>query len=214
MRVIVADDSALFREGFARVLTEIGFQVVGMAATPDELFRLIEARVPEVAIIDIRMPPTHTVEGLEAALRVRRGKAGIGVLLLSQYVETQHVLRLLGDARGGVGYLLKDSISDLGTLADALRTVASGETLVDRQVMAQLMARPRRADPLTVLSERERLVLAMMAEGRSNGAIGRGLNVSERTVEAHVHAIFTKLRLETTPDTHRRVLAVLTYLRV
>jgi DNA-binding NarL/FixJ family response regulator len=211
--VIVADDSALFREGFARVLAEIGFQVVGLAATPAELLELVGARVPDAVVIDIRMPPTHTVEGLEAALHIRRTVPSIGVLLLSQYVETHHVLRLLGDARGGAGYLLKDSVSDLGTLADALRTVARGETVVDKEVLTQLMARPRVHDPMAALSERERLVLAMMAEGRSNSAIGRRLNVSERTVEAHVRAIFAKLRLEATPDAHRRVLAVLTYLR-
>jgi DNA-binding NarL/FixJ family response regulator len=211
VRVVIADDSVLFREGLARVLEDAGFQVVGRAADGEELIELIEAERPDVAIADVRMPPTHTDEGLQAALAIRRNHPETGVLVLSQYLETKHAVDLVGEA--GTGYLLKDRVADLDALADAVRRVGSGGSAVDPAVVAQLVGRRRAVDPLERLSPREREVLALMAEGRSNGGLAERLGVTERAVQKHITSIFRKLELEESDDDHRRVLAVLAFLR-
>jgi DNA-binding NarL/FixJ family response regulator len=211
--VILADDSVLFREGLSRLLREDGFHVVGQAGAPDGLFELITDAAPDVTILDIRMPPTHTLEGLEAAVAMRSRWPGLGVLVLSHYVETQHLMRLIADGGRGVGYLLKDRVSDLHDFRAAVRSVGNGGSVIDPEVITRLVGRSRARDALADLTERERVVLAMMAEGRSNLAISERLVLSPKTVEAHVHSIFGKLELEPAPDDHRRVLAVLTYLR-
>jgi DNA-binding NarL/FixJ family response regulator len=212
--VILADDSVLFREGLARLLQEDGFDVVGQAPAPEGLFELVEEARPDVAIVDIRMPPTHTLEGLEAAVAMRSRWPALGVLVLSHYVETQHLMRLIADGGRGVGYLLKERVSDLDDFRAAVRNVGNGGSVIDPEVITRLVGRSRAArDVLSDLTERERVVLAMMAEGRSNLAISERLGLSPKTVEAHVHSIFGKLELEPAPDDHRRVLAVLTYLR-
>ena len=217
MRVAVADDAVLFREGLARLLADSGFDVVGQAANADELLALVREaspdRAPEVAVIDIRMPPSHTTEGLVAAKKIRKEHPEVGVLVLSQYIETEHAMDLLGDGSGGTGYLLKDRVSDLEGFGDAVRRVGAGGSAVDPEVIARLVQRRRAVDPMADLTDREREVLAMMAEGRSNRAVGSTLSVSEKTVEAHVRAIFTKLGLLPAPDENRRVLAVLAFLR-
>jgi DNA-binding NarL/FixJ family response regulator len=210
----VADDSLLFREGLVRLLNETGFDVIGQAGDAEALLTLLETAEsgPEVAIVDIRMPPTHTVEGLEAALRIRSDRPEVGVLVLSQYVETHHAMKLVGDGKGGTGYLLKDRIADLEEFADAVRRVANGGSAIDPEVIARLV-RSAGTQPLDLLSDREREILGLMAEGRSNQAIAERLVLTEKTVESHVRSIFTKLDLYPTPDDNRRVLAVLTYLR-
>ena len=213
MRVMVADDSLLFRQGLVHVLTIAGFEVTGQAGTAEELLELVRRAPPEVAIVDIRMPPTQTTEGLQAAREIARANPAVGVLLLSHYVETQHAMQLLAGAGKGVGYLLKDRVSDLDKFNDAVRTVAAGHSVIDPEVVAQLVSRRRTHDLLADLTEREQEVLAQMAEGRSNSAIGQKLFLSAKTIEAHVHSIFGKLELEPAADDHRRVLAVLTYLR-
>ena len=213
MRVILADDAVLFREGLARVLQESGFDVVGQVGSATELLDRISTQRADVAILDVRMPPTHTAEGLEAAVRLRAEAPDVGVLLLSQYVETQHVMRLIEKGARGVGYLLKDRVSDLGAFRAAVRMVGEGGSVIDPEVVAQLVNRARSRHPLAELTERERAVLAMMAEGRSNFAIGDRLGLGQKTVEAHVRSIFSKLELDLAPDDNRRVLAVLAYLR-
>ena len=217
MRVAVADDAVLFREGLARVLADGGFEVVGQAADADELLALIREapadRVPDVAVIDIRMPPSHTIEGLVVAKTIRAERPRVGVLVLSQYIETEHAMDLLGDGSGGTGYLLKDRVSDLQGFGDAVRRVGEGGSAVDPEVIARLVQRRRAVDPIAELTDREREVLSLMAEGRSNRAIGTALSLSEKTVEAHVRGIFTKLGLLPAPDENRRVLAVLAFLR-
>jgi DNA-binding NarL/FixJ family response regulator len=210
---MLAEDSLLFREGLARVLREGGFEVAGQAGTAEALLELIAAGAPDVAIVDIRMPPTQTTEGLAAAIRVRHEFPGVGVLVLSHYVETRHVMRLIDDGGGGMGYLLKDRVSDLQGFLAAVRTVAGGGMVIDPEVASRLMERRRKLELLDELTEREREVLAMMAEGRSNSAICERLGLTQKTVEAHVRSIFTKLGLEQAPDDHRRVLAVLAHLR-
>jgi serine/threonine-protein kinase len=214
---VVADDAVLFREGLTRLLEDAGFDVVGQAADAGELLAIIgEARpdqLPEVAVVDIRMPPSHTTEGLVAARTIRAEHPEIGVLILSQYVETEHAMELLGDGAGGTGYLLKDRVSDLEGFADAVRRVGEGGSAIDPEVIGRLIGRRRAADPLADLTEREREVLALMAEGYSNRAIAADLYLSEKTVEAHVRGIFTKLGLLPTTDENRRVLAVLAFLR-
>ena len=217
VRVVVADDAVLFREGLARLLTDAGFDVVGQAADADELLAIIREaptdRTPDVAVVDIRMPPSHTTEGLVAAKTIRAEDPDVGVLVLSQYVETEHAMDLLGDGTGGTGYLLKDRVSDLDGFRDAVRRVGEGGSAVDPEVIAQLVHRRRAVDPIAELTEREREVLGLMAEGCSNRAIGTNLSLSEKTVEAHVRGIFTKLGLLPAPDENRRVLAVLAFLR-
>jgi DNA-binding NarL/FixJ family response regulator len=213
MRVVLADDSVLLREGIARLLEEAGFEVVGQADDAEQLMLKVRSYTPDVAIVDIRMPPTHTDEGLRAAREIRERYPGTAVLVLSQYVETEYALELLGDSAEGVGYLLKDRVSDLAEFAAAVRRVAEGGSALDPAVVAQLVGRNRKDDPLDRLTPREREVLELMAEGRSNQAISERLVVTERAVEKHVTSIFGKLRLPADAADHRRVLAVLAYLR-
>jgi DNA-binding NarL/FixJ family response regulator len=213
MRVVVADDSVLFREGLARLLDGSGFIVVGQAGDAAELLAAVESARPDIAITDIRMPPTHTTEGLLAAAQIRERHPEIAVLLLSQYVETTHALRLLEHGAARVGYLLKDRVSDVRDFLEVVRRVGGGGSAIDPEVVAQLVVRRRQRDVVGELTERERDVLKLMAEGRSNSAIGDALHLSPKTVESHVRSIFMKLELEPTEEDHRRVRAVLTYLR-
>lgn len=214
LRLVLADDSILLREGMARLLEEAGFAVVAQAGTGDELLAAVHEHHPDVAIVDIRMPPTHTDEGLRAAEAIRSelGTA-VGILVLSQYVETTFAMRLVADGAGGVGYLLKDRVEDLDDFADAVRRIARGGSVIDPEVVAKLVRRGRARVPLDDLTDREREVLALMAEGRSNQAICDRLAMAPKTVEAHIASIFSKLELPLAPDDHRRVLAVLAYLR-
>jgi DNA-binding NarL/FixJ family response regulator/class 3 adenylate cyclase len=211
--VIVADDSVLFREGVARVLQDRGFSVIGQAGDADELLSAVERAPSDVVVTDIRMPPTNTSEGLVAAQRIRTEHPQVAVLVLSQYVETQHALRLLRDTPEKVGYLLKDRVSDIDEFADAVRRIAKGGSVIDPEVVAQLLGRRSEGNALDALTDREREILALMAEGRSNQAICERLFLSPKTVETHVGSIFSKLELLPAADDHRRVLAVLTYLR-
>ncbi len=213
MRVVVAEDSVLLREGIARLLEDCGFEVVGRAADADDLLRKVRAHRPDVAIVDIRMPPTHTDEGLVAARTIRSELPATAVLVLSQYVEEDYALGLLERSAEGVGYLLKDRVADVERFVDSVRRVADGGSVLDPEVVTQMLGHRRIGSTLDELSPREREVLALMAEGRSNHAIASELVVTERAVEKHVTSIFTKLRLPATPDDHRRVLAVLTYLQ-
>jgi DNA-binding NarL/FixJ family response regulator len=213
VRLVLADDCVLFREGLARLAAESGFEVVAQVGDPVGLVAAVNAHRPDLAVVDIRMPPTSTTEGLEAAQEIRRLHAEVGVLVLSHHVETHHAVRLLGDGAAGVGYLLKDRVDDLAEFADSMRRVGRGERVVDRLLVSQLLRRPRRRGLLDDLTERERTVLALMAEGLSNQGIGGRLGVSERTVEAHVRSTFMKLELPGSHDGHRRVLAVLSYLQ-
>jgi DNA-binding NarL/FixJ family response regulator len=213
MRVVIADDELLLREGLARLLVEIGFEVVAKAGTAEELIRAVDRYRPDVAIVDIKMPPTHTEEGLVAARDIRRTQPSVGVLVLSHYLESSYAMRLLQDHPERVGYLLKERVSDVAVLADAIRRIGDGECVLDPTIVARLLGRTRDPNPLTELSEREREVLGLMAEGRSNHAIGQALFVSPKTVEWYVRHIFMKLGLEEALDDHRRVLAVLAYLR-
>ena len=213
MRVVVADDSFLFREGLTRVLDGNGFTVVGQASNVEELDRLLEREDADLVILDIRMPPTQTDEGLIAAKRIRRERPEIGVLLLSQYVESHHALELLGQSPDHVGYLLKDRVADLGEFVDAVRRVGGGGSAVDPLVVSRLLGQKRSRDQLQELTDRERSVLALMAEGRSNDSIATTLRISPKTLEAHIGTIYSKLGLEPAGADHRRVLAVLNYLR-
>ncbi|HEX2128546.1 MAG TPA: response regulator transcription factor [Solirubrobacterales bacterium] len=213
MRVVVAEDSVLLREGIARLLGERGFEVVGQAADADDLMRKVGAHHPDIAIVDIRMPPTNTDDGLRAALRIRDENPETGVLVLSAYVEETYALELVSDSAAGLGYLLKDRIADVDAFVDAVRRVANGGSALDPEVVSRLLGRSRREDPLESLTPREREVLELMAEGRSNAAIAEALVVTERAVEKHVTSIFGKLDLVPAPEDHRRVLAVLTFLR-
>jgi DNA-binding NarL/FixJ family response regulator len=213
VRVVVAEDSVLLREGIVRILEDTGIEVVGQAGDADELMRKVRGHKPDVAITDIRMPPSHTDEGLRAAHEIRTELPEVGVLVLSQYVEQGYALDLLSDNAAGVGYLLKDRVSDVDAFLDAVRRVAAGGSALDPEVVSQLLGRRRRDDPLDELTPREREVLGLMAEGRSNQAIADALVVTERAVEKHVTSIFSKLDLVNTPEDHRRVLAVLAYLR-
>ena len=214
LRLVLADDSVLLREGIARLLVEAGFEVAAQAGTADELLAAVREHQPDVAIVDIRMPPTHTDEGLRAAeaIRTEHGTS-VGILVLSQYVETTFAMRLVADGAGGVGYLLKDRVEDLDDFSDAIRRIARGGSVIDPEVVAQLVGRRRARVPLDDLTEREREVLALMAEGRSNQAICDALFLAPKTVEAHIANIFSKLELLPAPDDHRRVLAVLAHLR-
>ena len=213
MRVVIAEDSVLLREGVARILEDAGFEVVGQAGTADELMLKVRSYTPEVAIVDIRMPPTHTDEGLRAAQEIREKHPGIGVLVLSQYVEPAYAMELLAESAEGVGYLLKDRVANVAEFADAVRRVGDGGSALDPTIVSQLVGRRRGDDPLSQLTAREREVLGLMAEGRSNQGIAERLVVTERAVEKHVTSIFGKLRLPAAPADHRRVLAVLAYLR-
>jgi DNA-binding NarL/FixJ family response regulator len=213
IRVVLADDSVLLREGIARLLEDAGFDIVAQSGTADDLLLKVRSYSPDVAIVDIRMPPTQTDEGLQAAKEIREDHPGTAVLVLSQYVETGYALELLQESAEGVGYLLKDRVSDVDEFAAAVKRVAEGGSALDPSVVSQLVGRRRRDDPLAELTPREREVLELMAEGLSNAAIGARIFVTERAVEKHVTSIFQKLRLPTAPDTHRRVLAVLAYLR-
>ena len=211
--MIVAEDSVLLREGIARLLDERGFDVVGQAGDADDLLRKVGAHKPDVAVVDIRMPPTNTDDGLRAALRIRGQHPDTGVLVLSAYVEEAYALELVADSASGLGYLLKDRIADVDGFVDAVRRVGHGGSALDPEVVSRLVGRSRRDDPLEALTPREREVLELMAEGRSNAAIAERLVITERAVEKHVTSIFSKLDLTPAPEDHRRVLAVLTFLR-
>jgi DNA-binding NarL/FixJ family response regulator len=213
VRVAVAEDSVLLREGIVRLLTEAGIDVVAQAGDAEDLLRKVRAHKPDVAITDIRMPPSHTDEGLKAAQQIRSELPQVGVLVLSQYVEQAYAMELLADNAAGLGYLLKDRVADVDAFLDAVRRVADGGSALDPEVVSQLIGRRRRDDPLEQLTPRERDVLELMAEGRSNGAIAEELVVTERAVEKHVTSIFSKLDLGSSGQDHRRVLAVLAYLR-
>ena len=213
MRVVLAEDSVLLREGVARILGEAGFEVVGQAGNADELMLKVRSYSPDVAIVDIRMPPTHTDEGLRAAQEIREKHPTVGVLVLSQYVEPTYAMELLAESAEGVGYLLKDRVSDVTEFADAVRRVGEGGSALDPTIVSQLVGRRRRDDPIDQLTPREREVLGLMAEGRSNSGIAEQLVVTERAVEKHVTSIFSKLQLPAASEDHRRVLAVLAYLR-
>ena len=213
LRVVIAEDSVLLREGIARLLEESGFEVVGQAGDGEDLLRKVGAHKPDVAVVDVRMPPTHSDEGLRAAHRIRTEHPDTAVLVLSQYVEEAYALELLSESTESTGYLLKDRVSDVASFTDALRRVANGGSALDPEVVGLLLGRRRREDPLVGLSPREREVLGLMAEGRSNSAMAEALGVSDRAVEKHVTAIFSKLDLPRAVADHRRVLAVLTFLR-
>jgi DNA-binding NarL/FixJ family response regulator len=213
MRVVVADDLMLTREGIVRLLGDAGIDVVAEAEDAQGLLRHVRLRRPDAAIVDIRMPPTHTDEGLVAAQRIRSDHPEVGVLVLSQYVEPSYAMRLLEEHPERVGYLLKQRVFDVAILIDALRRIDEGESVIDPTIVSRLLGRQRREDPLEELTEREREVLGLVAEGLSNQAIAGRLFITQRTVESHVTEIFLKLDLDVNPESHRRVLAVLTYLR-
>ena len=213
VRVVVADDAVLLREGIAALLTDAGFEVVGQAGTADDLLLKVRSYKPDVAVVDIRMPPTQTDEGLQAAKEIRERHPETAVLVLSQYVEAGYALELLQESAEGVGYLLKDRVSDVTEFAAAVRRVADGGSALDPSVVSQLVGRRRGDDPLGGLTPRETEVLGLMAEGLSNAAIAARMVVTERAVEKHVTSIFAKLRLPADEQDHRRVLAVLAYLR-
>ena len=213
MRVVVADDSVLLREGVVRILREAGFDVVAQAGTADQLLLYVRSHRPDVAVVDIRMPPTFTDEGLRAAQQIRASYPEVAVLVLSQYVETGYALELLASGADGVGYLLKERVSDIAEFAAAVRRVGAGGSALDPTVVGRIVNRRRREDPLAELTPREREVLELMAEGRSNQGIAERLVVTERAVEKHVTSIFLKLQLPAAAEDHRRVLAVLTYLK-
>ncbi|TWF82492.1 LuxR family two component transcriptional regulator [Pseudonocardia hierapolitana] len=211
-RVTVAEDSVLLREGLSRLLTEAGFEVVDAVGDGETLLRSVAAEQPDVVVADVRMPPTHSDEGLRAALVIRSRWPAVAVLVLSQYVEERYATELLAGDTRGVGYLLKDRVADVETFVEALHRVRAGGTALDPEVVSQIFARSRRAAPLAALTRRERDVLALMAEGRSNAGIAAELVVSEGAVEKHISGIFGKLALPAAPTDHRRVLAVLKYL--
>ena len=213
MRVVIAEDAVLLREGLRRVLTDAGLDVAGVAGDAVDLVSLVAALRPDVVLADIRMPPTQTTEGLQAALEIRRRWPGTAVIVLSQHVETEHLFELLAGDPRGIGYVLKERVADIAQFTDAIRRVSAGESVIDPQVVSRLVARPRRDSPLQTLTERELAVLALMAEGRSNHAIAAQLYMSPKTVETHVGNLFAKLGLLPAAEDHRRVLAVLTYLR-
>ena len=213
MRVVVGEDSVLLREGIVRVLREAGFEVVAQAGDAEELVRKVSAHRPDVAVVDIKMPPTETDDGLRAAMEIRRRLPETGVIVLSQYLEEGYALDLVADGAEGTGYLLKDRVGDVERFADSVRRVGEGGSALDPEVVVQILGRRRRDDRLAGLTVRDHEVLALMAEGRSNQAIARRLVVTERAVEKHVTSVFDKLGLMPAPEDHRRVLAVLTFLR-
>jgi DNA-binding NarL/FixJ family response regulator len=210
---MLADDAVLFREGMARVLTDVGFTVTGQVGDGAALLGLVRADPPDVVVVDLRMPPGFSAEGLETAAAIRSTAPAVGLMLLSQYVEVHHAMRLMTEFEGGIGYLLKDRVSDLAAFGTDVRKVARGETVIDPELVALLVARRRERDPLDRLTGRERAVLALMAQGLSNAAVAADLHLAIKTVEAHVTAIFTKLGLLQHEREHRRVLAVLSFLR-
>jgi DNA-binding NarL/FixJ family response regulator len=213
VRIVIADDETLLREGLARLLSDAGVEVVGKAGTAEELLRRVELARPDVAIVDIRMPPTNTDEGLVAAQEIRSSHPRVGVLVLSHYVESRYAMRLLEEHPERSGYLLKERVSDVAVLVDALERIDEGECVLDPTIVARLVGRVREASPLDELTDREREVLSLMAEGHSNEGISHRLFLSPKTVETHVRHILLKLGIGETPDYHRRVLAVLAYLR-
>jgi DNA-binding NarL/FixJ family response regulator len=213
VRVVVAEDSVLLREGIVRLLSESDLEVVGQAGDAKDLLRKVGAHKPDVVIADIRMPPDNTDDGLRAAIEIRDRHPGIGVLVLSAYVEEAYALELVSDDASGIGYLLKDRVADVDAFVDSVRRVGNGGSALDPEVVSRLLGRTTRTDPLAELTEREREVLELMAEGRSNKAIAAELVITSRAVEKHVTSIFGKLNLEPTDEDHRRVLAVLTFLR-
>jgi DNA-binding NarL/FixJ family response regulator len=213
VRVVIADDEVLLREGLARLLTELGVEVVAVASDLPTLLRAVALEQPDAAVVDIKMPPTHTDEGLVAAGQIRRGYPSVGVLLLSHYLDLRYAVQLLDQHAGGIGYLLKERVSHVAVLVDALQRVAEGESVVDPTIVKRLVTRKGLSGRLDDLSDRERDVLALMAEGHSNPAMAVRLDISAKTVERHVSHIFAKLGLADSPDHHRRVLAVLAWLR-
>ena len=213
MRVVIAEDSALLREGLARILAEGGFEVLAQTTNAEELQDAVRRKRPDVAIVDVRMPPTHTDEGARAAREIRESQPEVGILLLSQIVEAAHALALFSEHPEGFGYLLKDRVLDVGEFLDAAERISRGGTALDPEVVKQLLAQPAADDPLAELTPREREVLALVAEGRTNASIAKELWLTEKTVETHVRSILGKLDLPQDGDTHRRVLAVVTYLR-
>jgi DNA-binding NarL/FixJ family response regulator len=212
MRIVIAEDSAILREGLAQLLGMRGHEIVAAVTNPATLKKAVADHAPDVAVIDIRMPPTHTDEGLQAALALRRTHPTLGVLLFSQYIETRFVRELLAEGSSGVGYLLKERVSDLDEFTAALDRIATGGTALDPEVVTQLFGAAPREGGITTLSPRERQVLELMAEGRTNSAIAKQLTVTDRAIEKHVANIFTKLNLPPSDDDHRRVLSVLRYL--
>jgi len=213
VRVVIAEDSVLLREGIAHLLDEAGYEVVGQAGNADELILKVRSYHPDVAVIDIRMPPTQTDEGLRAAKQIRQELPQTGVLVLSAYLESEYALELLSESAEGVGYLLKDRVSDVEQFLSAVRRVGEGGSALDPEIVSRLVGRRRQHDPIADLTPREREVLSLMAEGLSNAAVAARLVVTERAVEKHVTSIFAKLRLPASPEQHRRVLAVLAFLR-
>jgi DNA-binding NarL/FixJ family response regulator len=212
MRIVIAEDAAILRDGLAQLLVDRGHEVVAAVRDGDALRAAVAEHVPDVAVVDVRMPPSFTDEGLLAAIAIRRERPGVGVLVFSQWIETRYAAELLATSSSGVGYLLKDRVADVGEFLEALSRVAKGGTALDPEVVTQLFGASRRGDALAVLTPREREVLGLMAEGRSNAAIARRLVVTERAVEKHVANILTKLDLPPSEEDHRRVLAVLRYL--
>ncbi|HLN41595.1 MAG TPA: response regulator transcription factor [Acidimicrobiales bacterium] len=212
IRVVIAEDSAILRDGLVQLLVDRDFEVIDAVSEPEALRTTVERDCPDVAIVDIRMPPTFTDEGLRAAIDLRRQHKGLGILMFSQYIETRYAAELLAEDASGIGYLLKDRVADVSDFVEALARVASGGTALDPEVVTQLLGASRRAGPISVLSVREKEVLSLMAEGRSNAAIATELVISEGTVEKHVASIFTKFDLPESQSDHRRVLAVLRFL--
>jgi DNA-binding NarL/FixJ family response regulator len=213
VRIVIAEDSVLLRAGLTRILIDAGEEVVATVGAADELMTVVERHQPDLCIVDVRMPPTHTDDGIRAAMTIRKRWPKVAILVLSQYVEERYATDLLADGSRAVGYLLKDRVADVAEFLDDVRRVGDGGTALDPEVVAQLLARARRRDPLERLSKREREVLALMAEGRSNPAIARALYVTDKAIEKHVSNIFTKLDLPPAEDDHRRVLAVLRWIR-
>jgi len=213
MRVLIADDEALLRDGLARLLEDSGFEIVGRCGDAPELLRMVETRLPDVAIVDIRMPPNHGDDGLVAAQEIRNRHPDVGVLVLSHILDSRYAARLLEEAPERAGYLLKERLSDVAVLADALRRIDEGECVIDPTIVSRLVARKRARGPLDELTDREREVLSLVAEGRSNGGIAEKLFLSRKTVDAHISQVFLKLDLRESPADHRRVLAVLAFLR-
>jgi DNA-binding NarL/FixJ family response regulator len=213
MRIVIADDEALLREGLARLLDDAGFEVAGRCGDADALLRMVDARRPDVAIVDIRMPPGHGDDGLVAAQEIRRRHPDVGVLVLSHHLDSRYAARLLEEVPERAGYLLKERVSEVAVVSDALRRIGEGECVIDPTIVSRLVTRKRQRGPLDELTEREREVLGLVAEGRSNGAIAEQLFLSKKTVDSHISQIFMKLGLRESPEDHRRVLAVLTFLR-